>query len=198
MRPCSSAARASRVACCMRPTLKPSWASRTAGARSSLHERLAKRRCSCHRPSTVPGTPAAPAPTVLASAITSPCAIQVHAGRGTGRGALAVVEEVAVALEEHRGKAAAAEVARLRVGHREDEGDRDRRIHRIAPVGQHLGGDIRRSSGPGRRRRSGKCSAGGDRQQRPPRRELEALRSERGTERRARAGRSARPRSARA
>ena len=59
------------------------------------------------------------------------------------RGALAVVEEVAVALEVHGGEAAAAQVARLRVGDGQHEGDRDRRIDRIAPTGQHLGGDLR-------------------------------------------------------
>src|SRR6202030_3664495 len=60
--------------------------------------------------------------------------VEVHAGGRAPRGALAVVEEVGLAVEEHGGKAAAAEVAGFRIGDREGEGNRYRGVDRV-PAG---------------------------------------------------------------
>src|SRR3984885_9291950 len=51
--------------------------------------------------------------------------IHVHVRGSTAGSALAVVEEVSLAIDEQRSEPAAAEVAGLRIGHREGEGDRD-------------------------------------------------------------------------
>src|SRR5580704_5058976 len=51
--------------------------------------------------------------------------IEIHTGGSAPRGALAVIEEVRPAIEEHCGEPAAAEVAGFRIGHCECEGDRD-------------------------------------------------------------------------
>ena len=68
--------------------------------------------------------------------------IEVHAGGSAPRSALAVVEEVSLAIDEHGGEPAAAEVACLRIGHRERESDRDRGVDRVAAGGEDLGRSV--------------------------------------------------------
>ncbi len=58
--------------------------------------------------------------------------VEVHIGRGLRRRLLAVIEEVHFAIrppKQH--ETAAADVARLRMGHRQRKSDRNRGIHRV-------------------------------------------------------------------
>ena len=70
--------------------------------------------------------------------------VQIHVRTGRRGRRLAIVEEVGLALEPHGGKAAAAEVSGLRIGHGLDEGEGHGGVHRIAAGLQDLG----RSPGP--------------------------------------------------
>ena len=81
----------------------------------------------------MPGTPTARWPRVLGSAITLPCLVEEHVGRGRERRGLAEIDESPAAVGElHGHESAAAEVAGRRIHHGQRVAHGDRRIDRIA------------------------------------------------------------------
>ena len=86
--------------------------------------------------------------------------VEIHVARGPGRRGLPVVERLHRAVAEADDhEAAAAEVARLGVHHRQGEANSDRGIHRVAALLQDVPADLARDAGcptppsPGRPRR---------------------------------------------
>ena len=95
--------------------------------------------CASVRPATAPGTPAARWPVRLRS-VGSPVRVEVHVARGArpapSRGSRA--SATVPSLESDHHEAAAAEVARLGMHHRQGEAHRHRRVHRVAALAQDV------------------------------------------------------------
>ena len=94
-----------------------------------------KRRASASQPAGAPGTVAEP---------DAPLRHAVGRQRRRGRQASARVEPDQLAVRPHHREEVAADAAHVRVGDRQREVGRDRRIDRVAAVAQHLEPDLRR------------------------------------------------------
>ena len=124
---------------------KPSCAYLIAGAISAARCIVPYFARAISMPDTVPGTPTASMPSVLAPLHHVAVLVEIHVrGRGQRR-LLAEVEESLAAIGQlYRHEAAAAEIARRRVDHSQRIAHRDGRIHRIAAGLQHIHADMRR------------------------------------------------------
>ena len=126
-------------------TGKPCCASRIAGAISSASESLPEPYfcCASARPATVPGTPTASPLSRDFVGSGLPLASRNMVARRRRRRGLAIVDgDVAVAFGEmDHHEAAAAEIAGARIGDREREADRHRRVDRVAAAVEDLDAD---------------------------------------------------------
>ncbi|MCY1178832.1 hypothetical protein D9M73_192040 [compost metagenome] len=68
--------------------------------------------------------------------------VQVHVARGGLGRNFAVVEEVRLAIDKQGHEAATADITGLWVSHRQGEGGRYCRVHRVAALFQNIGGHL--------------------------------------------------------
>jgi hypothetical protein len=105
-----------------------------AGASTCFHFSLPKRRCACHAHRAIADRAHAFDDVALV--------IEIHVGRRGLRRALAIVEEVRLAVHVQRHETAAADVARFGIGDRQREGDGDRCVDGIAAFLEDLFGGV--------------------------------------------------------